>query len=113
MIGNTVQFSKFDIEDYMAASKAGQKYVSPTLTGLVVDAYTKVTGKVKGDSVLGFGDVNGDIKSDRTYKIMCYESWDDKKKFPKFHEVDHQRISVVSQFQIWLLVDFMAFSYRT
>lgn len=50
------------------------KYEAQQYEGLVVDAFTNVSGTTKGDVFLGFGDVNGDVKSRRMYKVQYHDS---------------------------------------
>lgn len=76
MIGNIVTFNH-DAKEFvsvMYGKKEKQDDYFATVTGLVVDAYTDVSGSMKGSSAFGFGDASGRTRSDRTYKILVLKS---------------------------------------
>jgi hypothetical protein len=82
MIGNTIEF-----KDYWRDSS--DKLHTDIYQGLVVDAFTEVSGTVKGsgkyDSFLGFGegksDVYGKTESKRIYKVQVKEKYLEGFKF--------------------------------
>lgn len=78
MIGNTILFKYHSFGIY-SDSDDGKE-----LEGIVIDAYTEVSGGVSGSSgsLLGFGSgsVKGKTKSDRIYIVQCWPSWDVEKK---------------------------------
>jgi hypothetical protein len=87
MIGNTIKFRYYPtgahgFRDYNKAEEE---------EGVVVDAFTEITGSVKGESIFGFGEVSGDTKCRRMYKVQytVYNS----QYFTTIH--DSQLISIV------------------
>ncbi len=81
MIGNEIEFF----------------YTEPTMdkgivmSGIVVDAYTKITGSVSGQSgyFLGIGDgsVSGNTDSKRMYKVHTTSRWDLNGKRNQFVDI--------------------------
>jgi hypothetical protein len=74
MIGNTIEF--IDLENYHNSNKK-------TKIGLVVDAFTDISGK--SASLFGFGE--GKTQSKRIYKVLFYDEYDSSKKFPQFIDI--------------------------
>lgn len=84
MIGNEIIFSEYDKE-----------YNQIQVEGLVVDAFTEISGKVKGENFMGFGDVSGRTESKRKYKVEYYHSWDTTKQHKYYKDIfDWQLIRV-------------------
>lgn len=71
MIGNTIIYKqRSEIGNYEWETE-----------GLVVDAYTEVSGQTKGDSAFGFGEVRGNVRSSRMYKVQVYYKHSDSYTF--------------------------------
>lgn len=85
MIGNEIEFKDYDFSRY------DSKKEPEVLTGIVVDAFTKVTGHTKGsaESFLGFGSgsVSGNVDSNRMYKVEYSSSWDTRKKHRYYKDI--------------------------
>lgn len=83
MIGNTIKFRNID-----------SSYNVEELEGLVVDAFTDISGK--NETFLGIG--GGETKSRRMYKVMHYRKWDLNKSFsPSFTDIrDTSLISIIA-----------------
>lgn len=76
MIGNTIIFRQ-----YGKTSSGFRDYDKvKEVEGLVVDAWTDVSGSVKGESLFGFGDVKGDTQSRRMYKVE-YQMYEGGSKY--------------------------------
>jgi hypothetical protein len=67
MIGNTIIFRL-----YKETTGGFRDYSTPAIEveGLVLDAFTKIDGSIKGESFLGFGEVKGNTASTRMYKVQ-------------------------------------------
>lgn len=63
MIGNLIKFYHYEW--------IGSDYKRHEDKGIVVDAYTKVSGSSKYESLFGFGEGKGETKSIRIYKVQC------------------------------------------
>lgn len=61
MIGNKI---KFRLSEFI-----GSKYETNEFEGIVVDAFTDVSGFFQSSSFLGFGEGNGKTNSNRMYKV--------------------------------------------
>jgi hypothetical protein len=99
MIGNTIEF-----HDYTSRHITKDIRREPDkLEGLVVDAFTEVSGSVSGSSevFLGFGGgkTSGQTKSKRMYKVEYYETWDKKKKHKYYKDI-----------HAWQLIRIIAFA---
>ncbi len=83
MIGNTIRFRNID-----------SSYNVEELEGLVVDAFTNISGK--NETFLGIG--GGETKSKRMYKVMHHNKWDTSKFLPpKFTDIpDTSLISIIA-----------------
>ncbi len=85
MIGNIIEFH---YHDFSARSTDRKPEI---ITGLVVDAFTKVSGSVSGrsESFLGFGEgtTSGKTDSKRMYKVEFYENWDTHKRIIKYEDI--------------------------
>lgn len=68
MIGNKILFRWYD-------SPTGYTRPIPEKEGIVVDAWTEVTGSGKGEVFIGFGDAKGEVKSRRYYKVE-FKRWE-------------------------------------
>ncbi len=90
MIGNTIEFIYW--EDILKSRD------EITATGLVVDAFTKVTGNISGGSIFGFGETTGSTDSNRVYKVLYYSSWDDKKQYPRFQDIHAFQLKKIISF---------------
>lgn len=90
MIGNTIEFIYW--EDILTSRE------NKTATGLVVDAFTKVTGSVSGGSFLGIGETTGSTDSKRVYKVQFYESWDSQKKCIQFKDIEAWQMKKIISF---------------
>lgn len=96
MIGNTIEFLYYAHDEYgfeFVLSRPELRDKKPdTLTGLVVDAFTNISGSVTGrsESMFGFGSghTSGSTKSNRKYKVEFYAKWDTEKKNVKYHDID-------------------------
>lgn len=90
MIGNSII--------YISHKWHGAEYKSEKKQGIVVDAFTKISGNIKGDSAFGFGDIKGRTNSERMYKVMYYESWDSDRKYPRFEDISADSMSEILKF---------------
>lgn len=94
MIGNRIHFKHY--KDYRIDNKG------EILEGLVVDAFTKVTGKTTGSAsnFLGFGEgsVSGNTNSNRMYKVEFYELWDTNKKHLMYEDIDARMLVKIVSF---------------
>ena len=89
MIGNTIEFVYYDWDNI--SSVIHEKGEPKKYIGLVVDAYTEITGKISGSNeiFLGFGggSTSGTTNSKRMYKVQFYEDWDTDKKYIKYKDI--------------------------
>lgn len=97
MIGNKIEFLHYDFSnrhDY----KSERTREDRLTVGLVVDAFTEVTGKVSGKSevFLGFGGgkTSGNTKSNRTYKVEYLDKYLNTIKYINIQ--DWQLVKIIS-----------------
>lgn len=95
MIGNTIIFRIYETSysGFIDWSKPAKE-----VEGLVIDAFTKVTGSVEGDGILGFVEVKGRTDSKRMYKVQYYEQWDSKKEYPRLTDITDSYLVRVVKF---------------
>ena len=84
MIGNKILFKSWVSYEYDFCEKEG----------IVVDAWTEVTGTIKGDVFIGIGDVKGETKSKRVYKVE-YKKYVDSKHVYYENIKDWQMIKII------------------
>lgn len=98
MIGNTIEFLYFDFSNFSDYERKKSNEERKTI-GLVVDAYTEITGSITGKSetFLGFGsgDTTGDTKSKRKYVVQYTPSWSNT---PKFYTMEAWQLSKIISF---------------
>lgn len=91
MIGNKVIFTYLD-----------DKYNRIEVEGLIVDAYTDISGSVSGkqQGMFGFseGSTSGSTKSERMYKVLYYSEWDADKKHQRFKDIRSHQIDTILSF---------------
>jgi hypothetical protein len=87
MIGNTIKYRKL--------TWIGSDYTQEEKTGLVVDAYTEITGKSKSESILGFGSGTGKTESKRIYKVQFQYEYS---KQIAFEEISHNCLIEIVKF---------------
>lgn len=83
MIGNTILFRHYD-----------HNFEKSEKTGLVVDAFTEITGNVSGVSVFGFGETEGKTASKRIYKVE-FKNYDWSKIVEYVNIRESQLISIL------------------
>lgn len=93
MIGNKIEFHYY--EKYSSKREPIKKI------GLVVDAYTEITGRTSGksESFLGFGEgnISGSTSSNRMYKVEYFQEYDKEHKNPYYTDIhDWQLIKIIS-----------------
>lgn len=92
MVGSSVTFSIFN-----------DKHEYITLKGVIVDAYTDITGSVSGKSenAFGFGSgkTTGTTESRRVYRVMHHPEWDTEKTYQRFTDVHINAIQKINQFK--------------
>jgi hypothetical protein len=101
MIGNTIEFVFIDFND-------NERHLKPlsdkqdVRIGLVVDAFTDVSGSMSGksESFLGFGEgrMSGSTKSKRKYLIESFENWDQGKKHPILIEIYQWQVKKITSY---------------
>lgn len=94
MIGNKIEFNYYG--DKYSTNREAKK-----LTGIVVDAFTNVSGRISGSNevFLGFGGgtTSGSTESKRMYKVECYEEYDTEKKHVQYKDIfDWQLNKIIS-----------------
>lgn len=95
MIGSKVKVL-YDSESFEVSCYGEKKQVSDLnsylgyITGIVVDAYTNVSGSMKGENFLGFGEATGSVDSRRMYKVMILDRQD--KKTSRFIDVSSRAL---------------------
>lgn len=95
MVGNTVEYNQW--------YRFGRFQNPPEkLIGIVVDAYTDVSGSIsgKGSYFLGIGDssTSGSTKSKRKYKVMYYNKYDSEKQHQYFDTINESDVIRIIEF---------------
>lgn len=95
MIGNKIEFIYYDWNNYSSDNK-GEEHI-----GIVVDAFTKVTGTIRGSNDvflgIGGGSTTGNTDSKRMYKVEFNEKWDTEKQCTKYKDIcDWQLRRIIS-----------------
>lgn len=94
MIGNKIEFIYFD--KYLKDDKGEYK------EGIVVDAFTKVSGTITGNSevFLGFGGgvTSGSTSSNRMYKVEFFGKYDMERKYPTLTDIHDWQLKRIISF---------------
>lgn len=97
MIGNKIEFLHYDFSNH-SERESNRTREDRLRVGLVVDAFTEVTGRVSGKSevFLGFGGgkTSGNTNSKRNYKIEYFEKHLDKPRYINIQ--DWQMVKIIS-----------------
>lgn len=93
MIGNKIEFVWYGYD----GCQKGKEY-----TGIVVDAFTEVSGEISGNSgtFLGFGsgETSGKTRSKRMYKVEFYGERDREKKYVKYEDIYASQLKKIISF---------------
>lgn len=95
MIGNKIEFVWYG--DKYSNNKEPKNYI-----GIVVDAFTNVSGRISGSSdvFLGFGGgkTSGSTENKRMYKVEFYEDWDTQKKCVQYKDIHDWQLKKIISF---------------
>jgi len=99
MIGNRIKFKKYSFRTLGSTHQLHDTQEE----GLVVDAWTDVSGTVSGKTevFLGFGEgkVSGSTKSKRMYKVEC------GKTFKYYQDIEANMITEITEFAKLVVID--------
>ena len=94
MIGNRIKFKETRWD--------GTTHTTKEREGVVVDAFTEVSGSVSGTgaSILGIGSSKtaGNTSSRRKYKVEYYADYDTKKERPIYEDISAFQLVKIIQF---------------